>query len=192
MINLNETIKQQIQESAAIKEAMLEKSANDIRRAAEILISAVLEKRKIMWCGNGGSAADAQHLSAELVGKLRFLRPAIASLALTTDSSFLTAWSNDVDYSTVFSRQIEALGKPGDVLVGISTSGNSVNVIEAVNTARNLYLDTIVLTNDDGGKLRDSANVTISVPSADTQRVQEGHILVGHILCDLIEQAIMD
>ena len=185
-----EIIKNQIQASADTKNNMLDACSQDIHRAAEILINAVLDKRKILWCGNGGSAADSQHLSAELVGKLRHARPAIASIALTTDTSFITAWANDTDYSDIFSRQIEALGKPGDVLIGISTSGNSPNIHKAIATARELYLDTIVFSGGNGGKLKDTANIEIRIPSDDTQRIQEGHILVGHILCDLIERAI--
>lgn len=187
-----EFIRQQIQDSIHTKQAMFEACGRDIGRAAEIMISAVLEKRKIMWCGNGGSAADSQHLSAELVGKLRHIRPALASIALTTDTSFITAWANDVDFQTIFSRQVEALGKPGDVLIAISTSGNSPNIIAAIQTARDLFLDTIVFTGKDGGKMGAAANAVIRIPSDDTQRIQEGHILTGHILCDLVEQAIMD
>ncbi len=188
----SEFIKQQIAASMKTKQAMLEACDTDIRRAAEIMIPAVLDKRKILWCGNGGSAADSQHLSAELVGKLRHIRTAVTSIALTTDTSFITAWSNDADFKSVFSRQVEALGKPGDVLIGISTSGNSPNILEAVRTARSLYLDTIILTGKSGGKMKTAANVVINIPSTDTQRIQEGHILVGHILCDLVEQAIME
>ncbi|NQU28645.1 MAG: SIS domain-containing protein [Candidatus Marinimicrobia bacterium] len=185
-----EIIKNQILASADTKKNMLDACSNDIHRAAEILINAVLDKRKILWCGNGGSAADSQHLSAELVGKLRHIRPAIASIALTTDTSFITAWANDTEFNDIFSRQIEALGKPGDVLIGISTSGNSPNIINAVATARELYLDTIVFSGGNGGRMKDTANIEIRIPSDDTQRIQEGHILVGHILCDLIERAI--
>ncbi len=187
-----EFIRQQINESAATKERMLEECISDIESAGNLLINAIGDGKKILWCGNGGSAADSQHLSAELVGKLRKLRSPVASLALTVDTSFLTAWANDVDYDTIFSRQVEALGQAGDVLVGISTSGNSPNVLAALETAGKMGLKTIVLTGGSGGKMLSAGNVVINIPGVDTQRVQEGHILTGHILCDLVEQSVLE
>ncbi|MFH1852358.1 MAG: SIS domain-containing protein [Candidatus Neomarinimicrobiota bacterium] len=184
-------IRQQIRDSAATKEAMQENCAGDIAQAAELLLAAVKAGKKILWCGNGGSAADAQHLSAELVGKLRQIRKPVASLALTTDTSFLTAWVNDADPDLIFARQVEALGAPGDVLVGITTSGNSPNVIAAISTARDQGLKTVVFCGGTGGRLGRTADVTIIIPAGDTQRIQEGHILTGHIICDLIEQAVL-
>jgi D-sedoheptulose 7-phosphate isomerase len=142
---------------------------------------------KILWCGNGGSAADSQHLAAELVGRFRRDRRALASIALTTDSSALTAIANDHGYEAVFSRQIEALGVAGDMLVAISTSGNSPNVIAALHTARAQNLDTVAFTGSGGGKMAPLANHLFAVASRDAARIQEAHILAGHMLCDWIE-----
>lgn len=142
----------------------------------------------LFLCGNGGSAADSQHLAAELVSRLRMERSAIPALALTTDTSVLTAMANDYDYTQTFSRQVEAFGKKGDVLLGISTSGDSANVIEAMKTAQEKGLYRIGLLGKDGGKLKGFVDTAIIVPSFDTQRIQEGHITIGHILCDIAEQ----
>ena len=170
---------------------MLSSCVEDILIACEILISSIKDGYKVFWCGNGGSAADSQHMSTELMGGLRdHDRPPIPSIALTTDSSFLTAWSNDTDFKTVFSRQIEALGNPGDVLIAISTSGNSDNVIEAVMMAKKMSMKVIILTGESGGKLNDRGNVVINIPSNDTQRIQEGHLLTEHILCEMVESSL--
>jgi D-sedoheptulose 7-phosphate isomerase len=142
---------------------------------------------KILWCGNGGSAADAQHLAAELMGRFRRERRALPSVALTTDTSILTAIANDYGYETVFSRQVEALGNAGDLLVGISTSGNSGNVIAALKTARVQGLATVALTGAGGGKMAEFADYLFAVESRDTARIQEAHIFAGHMLCDWIE-----
>lgn len=185
--------RQIISTSADVKRAMLDACAKDIDIAANILIDAVKNGRKILWCGNGGSAADAQHMATELMGGLReHDRPAIASIALTTDSSFLTAWSNDTDFNTVFSRQLDGLGKAGDVLVAISTSGNSENVVQAVERAMAMDMAVIILTGQSGGKLRDKGDVIIRIPSDDTQRIQEGHLLAEHIMCEMVEDAILN
>ena len=179
--------------SADIKRAMLDACAKDIDIAATILTDAVKNGRKILWCGNGGSAADAQHMATELMGGLRdHDRPAIASIALTTDSSFLTAWSNDTDFNTIFSRQLDGLGKAGDVLVAISTSGNSENIVQAVERAKSMDMAVIILTGQSGGKLREKGDVIIRIPSDDTQRIQEGHLLAEHIMCELVENAILN
>ena len=184
-------IKRQLAESAETKQAIIEFCLTDIEAAADLMIGTVQKKKKILWCGNGGSAAQCQHLSTELVGGLRSHdRKAIASVSLTTDSSLLTAWTNDSDFETVFSRQVEALGEAGDVLVALSTSGNSKNVLEAVKCADDMDIRTIVLTGKSGGLLKNSGSVTIRIPSDDTQRIQEGHITVGHILCELVENSI--
>ena len=179
--------------SADIKRAMLDACAKDIDIAATILTDAVKNGRKILWCGNGGSAADAQHMATELMGGLRdHDRPAIASIALTTDSSFLTAWSNDTDFNTIFSRQLDGLGKAGDVLVAISTSGNSENIVQAVESAKSMDMAVIILTGQSGGKLREKGDVIIRIPSDDTQRIQEGHLLAEHIMCEVVENAILN
>jgi len=179
--------------SADIKRAMLDACAKDIDIAATILTDAVKNGRKILWCGNGGSAADAQHMATELMGGLRdHDRPPIASIALTTDSSFLTAWSNDTDFNTIFSRQLDGLGKAGDVLVAISTSGNSENIVQAVERAKSMNMAVIILTGQSGGKLREKGDVIIRIPSDDTQRIQEGHLLAEHIMCEVVENAILN
>ena len=179
--------------SANVKRAMLDACAKDIDIAANILTDAVKNGRKILWCGNGGSAADAQHMATELMGGLRdHDRPAIASIALTKDSSFLTAWANDTDFNTIFSRQLDALGKAGDVLVAISTSGNSENIVQAVERAMAMDMVVIILTGQSGGKLRDKGDVIIRIPSDDTQRIQEGHLLAEHIMCEMVENAILN
>ena len=185
--------RQIISTSADVKRAMLNACANDIDIAANILTDAVKNGGKILWCGNGGSAADAQHMATELMGGLRdHDRPAIASIALTTDSSFLTAWSNDTDFNTIFSRQLDGLGKAGDVLVAISTSGNSENIVQAVERAKAMDMAVIILTGQSGGKLRDKGDVVIRIPSDDTQRIQEGHLLAEHIMCEMVENAILN
>ncbi|MEE8437236.1 MAG: SIS domain-containing protein [Candidatus Neomarinimicrobiota bacterium] len=186
-----EQIQKMLSGSARVKEQMIKTCTDDINRAAVILIKAISGGNKILWCGNGGSAADAQHMSTELLGGLRdHGRKAIASLALTTDTSFITAWTNDTDYETVFSRQIEGLGLAGDVLIAISTSGNSANVIQAVKSARIQALKTIILTGGEGGKLKNMGDVVITIPSFDTQRIQEGHMAAEHILCELAEASL--
>jgi len=186
-------IKQIIKDSAEVKLSMLNDCINEIESAAIMMIDASKKGNKILWCGNGGSAADAQHMAAELMGGLRsHNRPAIASLALTTDSSFITAWSNDTDYESIFSRQIEALGSEGDILVAISTSGNSMNVIRAIDAAKANNLKIIILTGKSGGKIIDMGDISICIPSNDTQRIQEGHLLVEHILCESVEASIRD
>jgi len=185
--------KQIISISADVKRAMIDACAKDIDIAANFLTDAVKNGRKILCCGNGGSAADAQHMSTELMGGLRdHDRPAIASIALTTDSSFLTAWSNDTDFNTIFSRQLNGLGKAGDVLVAISTSGNSENIVQAVEKAKAMDMAVIILTGHSSGKSRDKGDVVIRIPSDDTQRIQEGHLLAEHIMCEMVENAILN
>ena len=185
---MKENIKNQILESAKIKNKIVEDGVEQIEKAAEVFINCIKNGGKIFWCGNGGSAGDAQHLATELMGGMTdHDRKPIPSIALTTDSSFLTAWSNDTDFESVFSRQIQGLGEKGDVLVGISTSGNSKNVINALKQAKYKNLKTISLTGKTGGNLDGVADITIKVPSNDTQRIQESHIMIGQILCSLLE-----
>jgi len=180
----------QIEESAEVKRRMLTTCAASIQEASAILIDAVRKGGKILLCGNGGSAADAQHLATELVSRLKLERPAIAALALTTNTSILTAIGNDYQYDLVFVRQVEAFGKSGDVLIGISTSGNSPNVIRAIEYANMAQIKTLAMTGETGGKLAAKAGLTIRIPSTNVQRIQEAHITVGHILCDLLESAL--
>ena len=147
---------------------------------------------KIFLCGNGGSAADAQHLATELMGGMSdHDRKPIPSISLTTDSSFITAWANDTDFSSIFSRQIQGIGDTGDVLIGISTSGNSENVINAIRQANFKKLKTITLTGKTAGKIDGLADITIKVPSDNTQRIQECHIMIGQILCSLVEESVL-
>ena len=163
-----------------------------IDKCAVLMIKTLKNGNKILWCGNGGSAADSQHLSAELVAKLKYVRRAFASVALTTDTSFLTAWINDNGNGRdLFARQIEALGNKGDVLIAISTSGNSENILEAVITAKSKGLSVIVLTGNDGGKLKGLSDIELIVPSDNTQRIQEMHIIAGHQLCEEVELAFV-
>ncbi len=190
MIDRQEIINQ-LRESSDVKNTMIIACAEDIEKAAVMMVAATLNGKMILWCGNGGSAADAQHMAAELMGGLRSHdRPAIKSIALTTDTSFITAWTNDTNYESIFSRQIEGLGSEGDVLVAISTSGNSKNVIKAVETCREKEISVIVLTGKTGGVLKELSDVTISIPSDDTQRIQEGHLLAEHILCEMVEKSV--
>jgi len=158
--------------------------------ASAMMIQCLQKGGKILWCGNGGSAADSQHLSAELVARLNMTRPGLASLALTTDTSLITAWSNDVGFETLFSRQVEALGKKGDVLFGLSTSGNSPNVLEAIKSARKKEMTSIALLGKNGGTIHEFTDLSIIIPSDNTQHIQEAHITIGHILCDLIESKL--
>lgn len=160
-----------------------------IEAIAEQMVATVLAGRTIFWMGNGGSAADAQHLAAELVGRFLKERAAIPSIALSTNTSVLTSLSNDYDYSIVFARQLEALCRKGDLVIGISTSGNSSNVILGLEKAKQHNAFTVAFTGCDGGKLKAVADKCLIVPSVVTARVQEAHILVGHILCQLIEEA---
>lgn len=147
---------------------------------------------KVFFFGNGGSASDAQHLAAEFVVRYHKDRKAYAAIALTTDTSILTAHSNDYSFETVFDRQIEALGKPGDIAIGLSTSGNSANVINAIETAKNNQIWTCAFTGENGGKLKAIADDCICVPSSETARIQEGHILIGHWLCEAIDEELAD
>ena len=189
---IKENIINQILESARIKNKMVQNGVVEVEKAAELLIDCVNDGGKIYWCGNGGSAADAQHLATELMGGMSdHDRMPIPSIALTTDSSFITAWSNDTDFDSVFSRQIQGLGEVGDVLIGISTSGNSKNIINAIKQAKFKKLKTITFTGSTGGKLDGLADITIKIPSENTQRIQEAHIMIGQILCSIIELSIL-
>ena len=182
-------MEQRLTESIRTKERVRAELIPVMEKAVRVLIQALEKGNKIFFFGNGGSAADSQHLAAELVGKMCVAgRRALPAIALTTDSSNLTALGNDFGFETVFSRQIEALGKPGDVAIGITTSGQSPNVLTAVQTARRMGIQTVGLIGHDGGKLKDLVDVAIVVPSSSTQRIQESHITIGQILCELIEE----
>ena len=154
---------------------------------ARVMAKALHRGNQILWCGNGGSAGDSQHLAAEIVGRFRRERRGLPSIALTTDTSILTAVANDYGYEAVFARQVEALGNPGDVLVGISTSGNSRNVVCALEAAKAREITTVAFTGDGGGRMAALADHLFAVASRDTARIQEAHILAGHMLCDWLE-----
>lgn len=181
-----------IRSSIDTKEKLLAQCRDSIATIGERLAAVVRRGGKIMLCGNGGSAADAQHLSAELIGRLRHDRRPLAALALTTDTSILTAVGNDYDFSEVFSRQVRALGRAGDALIGISTSGNSKNIIEAVRVAREMNILAIGLLGRGGGKLASLCDHAVVVPGDDTQRAQECHILIGHLWMEIIERSVME
>lgn len=161
-----------------------------IATAGDVLVGALLQGRKVLLFGNGGSAADAQHIAAEFVGRFNFDRPALSALALSVNSSCVTAIGNDFGFDQVFSRQIEALGARGDVAIGISTSGNSSNVLRAMEVARKMGLHTVGFTGSNGGKLKEAVDHCICVPSNETPRIQECHILVGHVLSQVVEETL--
>ena len=188
---MRDSIKSDIQESIKVKNDLIEKSIDDIEKAAKLIIRCVLNGGKVLWCGNGGSAADAQHLSTEFMGGMTdHNRRPIPSIALTTDTSFITAWSNDTDFESVFSRQIQGIGLEGDVLVAISTSGKSPNVISAIKQAKYKRINTILFTGNSGSLSTEMSDVVVCVPSNDTQRIQESHIMIGQIICGLVENGI--
>lgn len=170
----------------------LSSEQNQFERIAQAMSGAILRGNKILWCGNGGSAADSQHLAAEITGRFRRERRGFPSIALTTDTSVLTAVGNDYGFERIFQRQVEALCLEGDVLVGISTSGNSPNVCAAIEEAKKRGAFTVAFTGKSGGSLARTADAILRVPSAETARIQEGHILCGHILCDWIELCICE
>ncbi len=177
-------------EHLQIIELVHEALAEPIKKISQLLAQSLANGGTLFWCGNGGSAADSQHLAAELVGRFKKNRRALRSIALTTDTSVLTCVANDYSYADIFSRQVEALGCPGDVLIGISTSGNSENVLRAFKAAKEVGLMTIALLGKGGGSTKDLVDHALVIPSDSTARIQEAHILIGHILCELIEQEL--
>ena len=183
-------IKQQIKDSFLVKQRIYEDITlvNNIKKVAILCVNLYKKGFKTILAGNGGSAADAQHIAAELVGRYGFDRPSIPSLALTTDTSNLTAIGNDYGYDAIFSRQLEGMGQEGDIFIGISTSGNSQNLINAFESAQKKNILTVALVGKDGGKMAQMADIALIVPSHETPRIQESHILIGHILCDIIEK----
>lgn len=187
---MKQYIKNQIKSSYKTKQKIYENELllDILVDVATQCVDVYKKGKKTMLAGNGGSAADAQHIAAELVGRYGFNRPSLPSLALTTDTSCLTAIGNDYGYDQVFSRQLEGMGQEGDLFIGISTSGNSLNIINAFKSAKEKNITTVALTGRDGGEMAKMADVAIVIPSNDTPRIQESHILVGHILCDIIEK----
>jgi D-sedoheptulose 7-phosphate isomerase len=190
-VSTHEAIGDMVRESLSVKQAILEDQdlIATIARVGEEMSGVLRAGQKILFFGNGGSAADAQHLAAELVGRFLRERRALPALALTTNTSVLTAVGNDYSYEKIFARQVEAFGAPGDVAVGISTSGKSANVIEAIRAAKKMGVVTAGMTGADGGELAEVADYCMRVPSGRTPRIQEAHILIGHILCEIVEES---
>jgi len=185
-----ERIQQIALESIETKRAFFDSHADTVARAADVLIETIRAGGKILIFGNGGSAADAQHIAAELVNRLNYDRPPIAAIALTTDTSILTSVANDAAFADLFERQVRALGRAGDAVIAISTSGNSPNVLKAVEAARALGIKIIALAGRNGGRLAPLADVALVVETQSTQRIQETHITIAHILCELIEDGL--
>ena len=189
---MEKIVKDIFNESIRVKKKIVDDPSllSQINQISALIVGSYRRKKKVILFGNGGSAADAQHIAGELVNRLYLEREALAAIALTTDSSVLTSIANDYDYSRIFARQVEALAKEGDVVIGISTSGSSSNVIEAVKTAKEKRAKTVGFTGNQGGKLAELADFVISVPSGDTPRVQENHIIILHIICCLVEREL--
>ncbi len=183
---MQEAIAKMLKEGADLRLQMVETMTRDIIDAAQAIAHAFKTGRKILLFGNGGSAADSQHIAAEFMNRFQIERPPLPAIALTTDTSILTSISNDYAFEEVFSKQIKALGKKGDIAIGISTSGNSANVVKALRIAKKLGMVTIALTSE-GGKIGSNADIALAVPSKSIPRIQEAHITVGHILCDLTD-----
>jgi len=184
-------IVQELHDSAALKLRVAETQGPIIQAMLECIWESMQQSGKLLLCGNGGSAADAQHLATECMVRLEAERPPLPAIALTTDTSLLTAAGNDQGFETIFARQVAGLGHPGDVLLAISTSGHSLNVVRAVEAAQQRGLYTLGLLGKDGGRLKDMVHIALVVPSFNTQRIQEVHITVGHILCGALEQCIL-
>lgn len=188
--NFEASIAAELSDSIQAKRRVIEEELPTLSRIANLLNRALREGRKILFFGNGGSAADSQHIAAELVSRFRRERAALPAIALTTDTSILTAISNDYGFEAVFSRQVEALGQEGDVALGISTSGNSPNVLNAIRKATEMGMKTVGFTGQDGGKLKEYADICFRVPSQSTPHIQEVHIAVAHALCEVIEETL--
>lgn len=192
MLNITmvpQRISKSIQDSIQAKQAILDNPTflANIEAAAKMMVASLRQGGKIHFCGNGGSAADAQHLAAELSGRFYFDRPPLNAEALHCNTSYLTAVGNDYGYDLIFSRLLKGTARKGDIIVGISTSGNSKNIINAFEVAREMGASIIAMTGETGGKMKDYADVLLNVPSKDTPRIQESHIMIGHIICELVE-----
>lgn len=187
---MKNTIENFIKDSIAAKQELLKSQVDNIESAAKAIIESLKGGKKLLVFGNGGSAADSQHIAAELVGRFKMERKALPAIALTANTSILTALANDYGYDIVFSRQIEALGVQGDVALGISTSGNSKNVIEALKKARSMGIRTISLSGGNGAGMKKESDISIVVATKDTPRVQEAHIMIAHIICALVESEL--
>jgi D-sedoheptulose 7-phosphate isomerase len=187
---MEETILKCFKESSEVKDRFLKENLSKLIDAIKLIVQAFEKGNKLFFFGNGGSAADAQHLAAEFVNRYLMERPPLPAIALTTDTSILTSVSNDFAFNEIFSKQLKALGKKGDIAIGLSTSGNSPNVIRAIETAKEMGMKTVAFTGMDGGKLTKKADISLLVPSSSTPRIQEAHILIGHILCEMVENRL--
>lgn len=188
-MNNNQFIQSKLQESIRLKTEVMNNQIliNSVASISEEIIKAYQSGNKVIWCGNGGSAADAQHLAAELSGRFYYDRPPLFSEALHVNTSYITAVANDYSYDEIYSRLVKAMCKKGDILIGLSTSGNSGNVVKAFVTAREMGVKTVGFTGETGGKMKDFSDFLVNIPSKDTPRIQECHMLLGHTLCEITE-----
>jgi len=186
-MSLQTRLAEAVAEAHRLKNWLVAEQGEQVAEAARLLAATLKQGGKILLFGNGGSAADAQHLAAEFVNRFRIERPPLAALALTTDTSILTSIANDYDFQEVFAKQVKALGLPGDAALGFSTSGSSANVVRGLDAAREMGLKTLALSGGDGGPVAAAADLAITVPSRNTPRIQEVHITIGHVLCDLVD-----
>ncbi len=191
---MQQEIRNIIQASIDVKQRIISdpELITKIEQVTNVIASAFANGNKVLFCGNGGSAADAQHLAAEFSGRFYSDRDPLPSEALHCNSSYMTAVANDYGYDVVYSRIVKGTGKPGDVLVGLSTSGNSVNIVKALEVAKKIGMICVVLTGEGGGKMKDMADYLLNVPSTDTPRIQESHIMIGHIICQLVEEKLFN
>lgn len=192
MFDKKEFIKESLKESSDVKLKVLNSCYDDIMKIGDVFVQCIKNGNKLLFCGNGGSAADCQHLATEFMIRLSHdvKRPAIGAIALTTDSSNITAGGNDIGFDNIFARNVEGIGNKGDILIGISTSGNSENIIRAIKKAKEKGMITIGLLGKTGGKMKNECDYSICIPSENVQRIQESHITVGHILCEITEREI--
>jgi D-sedoheptulose 7-phosphate isomerase len=184
---VKDIVKNMLNESLKVKEDFINSNTREIILVAEKIVQAFTNDRKLMLCGNGGSAADAQHIAAEFINRFEFERPPLPAIALTTDSSIITSIGNDYSFNDIFSKQVKALGVEGDILMAISTSGNSPNILSAAKAAKDMGIYVVGLAGNDGGKLKSLVDSCLIVNSASTARIQESHILAGHIICKLVD-----
>lgn len=185
-------LKSRLQASIDLKTSLLSNDAilNTVEQIVKEMVASYRNDGKVLWAGNGGSAADAQHLAAELSGRFYYDRPPLFSEALHVNTSYTTAVANDYSYDVIFSRLVKAMGRKGDVLIGLSTSGNSVNVIKALEEANQTGMVTVAFTGETGGKMKDAAKYLVNIPSKDTPRIQECHMILGHTICELVEMEL--
>ncbi len=185
-------IRERITSSIQLKQSLLENTAllQTTNKLAEIIVACYNNGGKVLWAGNGGSAADAQHLAAELTGRFYYDRPALSSEALHVNTSYITAVANDYAYDLIYSRLISGIGKKGDVLIGLSTSGNSGNVVNALIKAKEMGITTVGFTGEGGGKMKEHCDLLFAIPSRDTPRIQECHMLLGHTVCEIVETTL--